>query len=238
MSPYFMLGDTGAVLEVVEYRTIEATNLGFHYLGQYINLSEVEVVTMDMWKAFKNATQSNLADADIVHDRFHIAQHLNKAVDIIRRAENKRLVKQEDDRLKKTKYLWLKNPENLNQNQQEQLQELCLDKDLKTVQAYKLKEAFKDFFNTQQVQQAQVFFTQWSHKVEQTQISALLKVSKILEKNLTRILTYFKNRVTNAMAEGKNSIIQQIKHKARGFKSAKAYRNSILFYCGQLELYP
>ena len=234
----FYNGDTGAILEVVEHRTIEATNLGFKYLGQKIDLSKIEVVTMDMWEAFKNATQENLINVDIVHDRFHIVQHLNKAIDIIRRAENKRLVKQADERLKKTKYLWLKKPENLAGDGKEQLYELLKDKALKTVQAYQLKEDFNDFFNCKDAQQAQSFFTTWSSKVEQSEILPLIKVSKMLEKNMNRILTYFKHRVTNAIAEGKNAMIQQIKCKARGFKSAKAYRKSILFYCGELDLYP
>jgi len=33
----FYDGETGAVLEVVEHRTIEATNLGFSYLGEYVD---------------------------------------------------------------------------------------------------------------------------------------------------------------------------------------------------------
>ena len=234
----FYDGETGTVLEVVEHRTIEATNLGFSYLGECVDLSGIEVVTMDMWEAFKTATKNNLRETPIVHDRFHLAQHLNKAVDITRRAENKSLVKQEDDCLKQTKYLWLKNPEKLTESKKQQLDDLLLKESLKTVQAYQKKEEFKNFFNCQDKKQAEDFFNDWYEQVQQSQISPLIKVGKMLKKNLPRLLNYFKHRVTNAMAESKNTMIQQIKFKARGFKSAKAFRNAILFFCGELDLYP
>lgn len=234
----FYDGANGAVLEVVEHRTIEATNLGFNHLDKYIDLAAVEVVTMDMWDAFKTACEQKLPNVPIVHDRFHIAQHINKAVDIVRRAENKRLVKQGDERLKKTKYLWLKNPANLKESSRTRLKELVVDQDLKTVIAYQLKEDFKSFFDCKDQKQATTFFQNWQQQVEQTQLAPLLKVAKMIKSHLDRLLTYFDNRVTNAMAECKNSLIQQIKFKARGFKSAKAFRNAILFFCGDLDLYP
>jgi len=234
----FYDGETGSVLEVVEHRTIEATNLAFKYLGEYIDLSLIEVVTMDMWEAFKTATQSNLEETPIVLDRFHLAKHLNKAVDITRRAENKTLLKQEKECLKRTKYLWLKNPENLKETQKEQLDNLLDQESLKTVQAYQKKEAFKKFFDCKDKKEAQDFFNNWNEQVQKSEIAPLIKVGKMLEKHLPRLLNYFKHRVSNAMAESKNTMIQQIKFKAKGFKSAKAFRTSILFFCGDLDLYP
>lgn len=231
-------GQTGAVLEVVEHRTIESTNLAINMLGEQLDLSATKVVTMDFWDAFKTAVTQKMPNALIVHDRFHIAQHLNRAVDIVRRAENKNLSKEADQRLKKTKYLWLKNPDKLKEHQQDQLNEILQDQLLKTVRAYQLKEEFKSFFSCKNKEDAQAFFTNWKAKVEKEQIAALTKVAKMIHKNFERIITYFDYKVTNAMAECKNSFIQQIKEKARGFKSAKAFRNAILFFCGKLDLYP
>ncbi|MBI5677113.1 MAG: transposase, partial [Planctomycetes bacterium] len=42
----------------------------------------------------------------------------------------------------------------------------------------------------------------------------------------------------NAVAEGINSKIQQIKSAARGFRNFYNYRTAILFHCGKLNLYP
>jgi hypothetical protein len=48
---------------------------------------------------------------NIVYDRFHVSQALNQAVDEVRRAENKALLAEGDERLKGTRQTWLFNPE-------------------------------------------------------------------------------------------------------------------------------
>jgi len=231
-------GQTGTVLEVVEHRTQQAAQDAFNLLGEYIDLQEVKVVTMDMWKAFLNAAKLCVPLADIVHDRFHLSQYLNKAVDITRRAENKKLIAQDDDRLKGTKYLWLKNPNKFTDSQQQLHDQLMADKTLKTVQAWTLKEDFKKFFDTKTVQQATDFFNDWSKKVEQSENKRLISVAKTFKNHLKGLVDYTKHQVSNAMAECINTAIQQVKSKARGFKSAKAFRLAILFHLGKLELYP
>ena len=47
-----------------------------------------------------------------------------------------------------------------------------------------------------------------------------------------------KHRITNAFAEGTNSVIQLIKSSARGFRNFENYRTAILFFCGGLDLFP
>jgi len=231
-------GETGAVLEVVEHRTEQAAQKAFIQLGEYIDLQGVQVVTMDMWKAFQNAAKLCLPKADIVHDRFHLAQYLNNAVDITRRAENKKLRTHKDDRLKGTKYLWLKNPDNLTEKQQQIQNELMKDKELKTVKAWTIKENFKKFFDTNTEQDATDFFNNWVKSIQTIENAPLLKVAKTFQNHLQGLLDYTKHRVSNAMAECINMSIQQIKSKARGFKSAQAFRTAILFHLGDLSMYP
>ena len=66
----------------------------------------------------------------------------------------------------------------------------------------------------------------------------MIAVAKMLAKHIDNILTYLKHRVTNAVSEGINSKIQQIKSVARGFRNFGNYRTAILFYCGRLDMYP
>jgi transposase len=65
---------------------------------------------------------------------------------------------------------------------------------------------------------------------------AMVKVAEMLKVHLPNILTYFKNRITNAVSEGLNSKIQSIKSMARGFRGFDNYRTRILFFCGKLDL--
>ena len=60
----------------------------------------------------------------------------------------------------------------------------------------------------------------------------------MLHRRLDNLLTYMRHPITNAVAEGFNSKIQNLKSSARGFRSFANYRLRILFYCGKLEMMP
>jgi len=60
----------------------------------------------------------------------------------------------------------------------------------------------------------------------------------MLKRHLDNRLTYLKHHITNAVTEGLNSKIQNIKSSARGFRNFQNYRILLLFFCGKLNLYP
>jgi transposase len=68
-------------------------------------LEELQAVAMDMNETIAAAAR------DIVYDRFHVSQALNQAVDQVRRAENKALLTEGDERLKGTRQPGSFNPE-------------------------------------------------------------------------------------------------------------------------------
>ena len=57
-------------------------------------------------------TGERVARRHAVHDKFHCAKELNKAVHLVRRREHRELQAQGIGVLTKTRYLWLKNPRN------------------------------------------------------------------------------------------------------------------------------
>jgi transposase len=62
------------------------------------------------------------------------------------------------------------------------------------------------------------------------------KAAKSLKNHLGGLLNYFIHPITNAVTEGLNSRIQEIKANARGFRSFYNYRTQILF-CGKLTFF-
>ena len=62
--------------------------------------------------------------------------------------------------------------------------------------------------------------------------------ARMIKNHLSNILTYFNHRISNAVAGGLNSKIQTFKANARGYRSFDGFRNSILFYCGGLDMKP
>ncbi|NOX88895.1 MAG: transposase [Calditrichaeota bacterium] len=63
------------------------------------------------------AVYKELPNVFIVHDKFHIIKYLNDRVDKTRREESRKLQKSNDKTLVNTKYLFLKNPENMTDKQ-------------------------------------------------------------------------------------------------------------------------
>ena len=224
------------VLEVVEGRTQEATDSLWKTLSEE-QRGKVQAVAMDMWPAFISSTEKNAPSASIVFDRFHVSKHLNEAVDQVRRQENKSLKKEGDTRLTGTKQMWLFNPENLSFNRLMSFSELK-DQALKTGRAWAIKEQFRRFWECFSRVTVSGFFEQWYEWASKSKLTPIAAKAKMLKRHLPGLLNYFKHRLTNAMSEGFNSKIQQIKSNARGFRSFESYRIRILFFCGKLDLLP
>jgi transposase len=163
------------VLEVVEGRTREAANDLLGVLSP-TQQEAVRSVSMDMWPAFMTAREESLPHADTVHDRFHIAAYLNRAVDLTRRSEIRELRQQGDEAiLAHSKYIWLKNPENLTDKQQKQF-ELLMEADLQTSLAWALKENFRHFFACVDVEAGREFFSNWHEQVVAASNRHMIKV--------------------------------------------------------------
>jgi len=200
-------------------------------------LAKVEAVAIDMWQAFENSVRDHVPQADIVHDKFHIAKHLNEAVDKVRRQEHKVLKSEGDERLTGSKQLWLFHPENIREKRKEEFEALK-NQELKTARAWALKENFRWFWSYCYAGSAKTYFQDWYSWASRCRLEPMVKVAKMIKKRLANVLTYFKHHITNAISEGFNSRIQSLKANARGFRTFDNYRTRILFYCGKLDLKP
>jgi len=228
--------DQGRVLEVVPERTEEAARSLLKSLSG-TQMAKVEAIAMDMWPAFMSACGSMVPNAEIVHDKYHIASYLGKAVDLVRRKENRALVKNGDDTLKNTKYLWLANPASWDKETKKTFRNLALD-ELKVGRAWSIKESFRHFWNFQYQGAAKNFFRGWYFWATHSKLKPVIEAAKTIKRHLQGILAYLKYQITNAVTEGLNSKIQSIKSNARGFKNFQNYRIAILFNCGKLDLHP
>ena len=222
------------VLEVVEGRGQESADTVWNALSEE-QRGQVQAVSIDMWQPYIACVNKNAENADIVHDRFHISQHLNKAVDKVRRQENKALMNEGDESLKGTKQLWLYNPDNMSEERWLDFEPLK-NLELKTSRAWAIKEQFRWFWEYIYAGSARKFFESWYGWAVRCRLDPVRRVAKMLKKHLKNILTYFRHRITNAVSEGLNSRIQSIKTSARGFRSFTNYRIRILFFCGKLDL--
>jgi transposase len=234
-----VLGDPGRgrVLDVCETRRGEEVRALLERALPEHRREAVECITMDMWEPFMTAAVAKLPKADIVHDRFHVSMHLNGAVDRVRRRENRRLAKKDGDALKGSKYLFLRNRENVRIDRLDQF-ERAREASKETAAIWRFKELFRSFFDCMRMAEARSFLANWYRRARRQGIPELTKVAKTILGHAKGILAYITHRVTNAAAEGINAKIQALKASARGFRSFVHYRNNILFHLGGLDLMP
>lgn len=226
----------GTVEYVVDERSQESLE-EYYSLFTEEECRSVKGVAMDMWDPYIAATRDWLPRADIVFDRFHVVRMVTEAVDKVRRQEHKFLKEQGDETLKKTRYLWLANQENIPDWRREEFNELRRI-NLKTSRAWALKESLRPFWDYKYPKWAESFFDRWYYWATHSRLIPMVKVAKTLKSHLPNILTFFKHRITNAVAEGLNSKIQMVKQMACGFRNREHYKTAIYFHCGGLDLYP
>ena len=132
--------------------------------------------------------------------------------------------------LSNTKYIWLKNEENLTDKQRKRLEELLQVEHLDTVKAYDMKLKLQDFyFRHKDYDEKTIFdFENMALDFCNSTMKEMQKLGEMLVRNAVEILNYFDTKRTNAILEGFNSKIKIIKNKARGFRNMKNFRDDLL----------
>jgi transposase len=128
------------VVEMTEGRAEKDVKALFYCINSQEKQPQLQRVNIDMWRPYLNVIEEIAPQATIVHDKFHIVKKLSEAIDKTRRKEVKT-----EPLLKKNRFAVLKNEENRTQNQQSIFEQL--DKaNLKTAQAWHIRENFKSLF--------------------------------------------------------------------------------------------
>ena len=228
----------GTVEFITEDR--EKASLAKYYAGLTNEQRQgITGVAMDMWEPYVQATLEALplAKEKIVFDRFHIMQHMTKAVDQVRKGEHRQLSSENDDRLKKTKYLWLTTEKNLSEKQEAAFEDLK-NSALKTARAWSIKETLRNLWSYQSTGWAKRFFDHWYKWASRSRLEPVKKVARMIQRRLENVITYCTHFITNAVAEGLNSKIMSIKRRAGGFSNPENFKTAVYFHCGGLSLYP
>ncbi|MCK4668458.1 ISL3 family transposase [Candidatus Dependentiae bacterium] len=197
-------------------------------------IKKIKGVAIDMWDPYIKALEDYAIKNKIVFDKFHITKHLNDAMDKTRREENSQLLDDKILLLKKTKYIWLKNPRNLTEKQEITLEEL-LKYRLKSVKAYELKELFKFFWRYKTKKHAALFFNRWFWRATHSRIESIKKVAYTLKKYFYGVINYIKHSISNGRAEGINNKIRVYTKRAYGYKTDKMMMNMIYLTCGGIR---
>lgn len=164
----------------------------------------IKQMCCDMSPAFIKGVADQFPEAELTFNKFHIVRVVNEAVDKVRREEQK-----EHPELIRSRYAWLKNPQNLTQKQADKLNSLIVKKlNLKTSRVYHIKLNFQEIFN-QPLEAAEPLLKKWFFWATHSRLQ------------LTIDSAYTIKRHWNGILEGLNSLVQAAKARVRGYRSNK-----------------
>jgi transposase len=226
------------VLEVGDDRTRATLD---RYLSSRTRdeLNAIEAVAMDMWKPFIASVRQHVPGADrkVCFDRYHVASHIGKAVDRVRREEHRSLMAKGDDSLKHTRFTVLTRSKNLDDDGKQMLERIR-KVNRRVAKAWKLKEDAVAIWLYLQRPNTERAWRGWIRSVMCSKIEPLKRVARMIREHLWGIVNATVKRTTNAKSESINASIRRIKLAACGFRNRERFKNAIYFHLGGLDLYP
>ena len=174
--------DTGAVVFVGKGKGSEALEPFWKKLGR--RRKKVKSVAIDMSAAYTKAVTENLPQAVLVYDHFHVIKLYNEKLSDLRR-ELYNETKDADMRrlLKGTRWLLLKNADNLNEEQGERARlAKALEANRPLMTAYYLKEELHRIWEQKDREGGEAIFEKWLLAAESSDVKMLRKFAQTLRR--------------------------------------------------------
>ena len=217
-----MDADRTRVLWVGEGRSRQAIRPFFEQLGD--RCQQIEAVAMDMNTAFDLEVRQQCPNAEVVFDLFHVvALYGRKVIDRIRVDQANALKADKAARqvIKRSRWLLLRNRDNLKAEQAVRLDEL-LDANQSLATVYVLKETLKDVWYAPSIWEAGCRWRAWLRHAEESGLEPLQRFARNLKKYTRGILASARFPIHTSVLEGVNNKIKVIKRMAYGYRD-KAY---------------
>ncbi len=180
-----------------------------------------------MWRPFLKVIRTELPEALNILDRFHIAAHLNAAVDNVRRtavgALKKGAKKEAGKKLKNMRFTLPRRSQNVRGKARVRLQEVIKSKGA-TARAWLLKERFQHFWTFRSVDWAMSFLDAWITRMMRSRLEPMKKVARMLRSDRELIGNYFcaKKLYNSGVVQGLNLKCNLVKRRAHGMPALPA----------------
>jgi transposase len=169
-----------------------------------------------MWDPYIKAVKECCPEASIVFDQFHVVKAFSKVIDKVRNAEYRKANKEGKEVIKGSKYLLLRNKENLLKEERPKLKSLLkLNEAITTV--YILKDYLKKLWQYRYTKCAESFLNYWCHIANESKIRPVVAFARTLKRYAYGIINHCKFPIHTSRIEGINNKIKVIKRKAYGF---------------------
>jgi transposase len=192
--------------------------------------AEIDAVALDMAPSYILAVQTHIPWAVLVFDHFHVIKLFNEKLSTLRRDLYHQAPSSLQQRiLKGTRWLLLKNPENLDprRDEHQRLEEaLRLNKPLAT--AYYLKEDLRRLWTQPNKTSAAAFLTDWIARAMASGVPLLQSFARLLDRHEEGLLAYYDYPISTGPLEGTNNKIRTLQRQAYGFRDVEFFKLKIL----------
>ena len=195
--------------------------------------SNITAVTSDMSKSYLPGVKENFPDAEQIIDKFHVKQTLMKALDDVRKQEQKKTDNKKE--LFQSRRFLMTPASRMNDEQLTKLAAISKAYP-KTGRAFRIVQALDLFYASKDDKEAAKQFKHLYSWMRRSRLAPMKEAAATLMNHEREILNYFHDRLTNAVCEGINSMIQAAKRKARGFNTFEGFAAMIYLVAGKLEL--
>lgn len=214
--------DTGAIIFVGDGKSAESLVPFWKRLGR--RRHRIAAVAMDMSSAYISAVRGNLPKADIVFDRFHVVKLMNEKLTTLRRQLYREATADEKAVLKGSRWLLLKNPENLSEERDEEAHlAAALQLNEPLAKGYYLKEELRMFWDETFRWPAQLFLRSWCRRAIATGLEPLKTMAKTLTRLEDGLLNYFDHRISSGPMEGTNNKIKTLQRQSYGIRDREYF---------------
>lgn len=214
--------DSGAIIFVGEGKSAESLAPFWKRLGR--RRSRIKAVAMDMSSAYISAVKGHLPSADIVFDRFHVVKLMNEKLTTLRRQLYRKATADEKSVLKGSRWLLLKNPENLSEDRDEEAHlTAALKVNEPLAKGYYLKEELRLFWEHSFRWPAQLFLRSWCKRAIATGLSPLKTMGKTLTRLEEGLLNYFDHGISSGPMEGTNNKIKTVQRQSYGIRDREYF---------------
>jgi transposase len=230
--------DGRRILEVTPDKTQDSLVLALNSLNPE-QIAGVSAFSVDRWESYRQAIDQAIPAPvpAVVHDRFHIVAHANKALNEVRKDEARSLAQEGRRDLNGLRQALLFAEESHSERHEASISALTAS-DPRTPKGYALKENLRHCWDHQPERTASRYFLSWIRLAKRSALRPFQKVGSMIVDRLDDIVSYFTHPITNAPQEGMNSKLMSVIRAGRGYRHHETFRMAALFLQGGLDLTP
>jgi transposase len=199
----------------------------------------VKFFAVDMHDPFIKTIKHLCKNAEICIDRFHLAEAVNKAFDLVRKHEFSMAKKVNDQFQMKMlsphrRFVLVEKEKKLEIKDLKMLDRLkSINKNI--LNGMILVEHFHSILDKKEVTEFRKSLVLWYGLVRESGLQAFRKLSSTIRKYRLNIESYIRSKLTTAVSEGLNNKIKTLKRMGYGYTNQESFELKVLQRCGYLN---